>query len=131
MHDHFQPIKMLKFQRSVNLRWNFLYRTGSRWLLPKNHLIVTGWFHGPKAFNGREGPKTVIRCWQWHGSHTYLVIKNIGLMISFTGTAICESSLTIIEQQSFELVDINGRPLSKKVIHRRTMSLQKNGPSML
>jgi len=27
--DHFQPIKMLKFQHSVNLRWNFLYRTGS------------------------------------------------------------------------------------------------------
>jgi len=27
--DHFQPIKMLKFQRGINLLWNFLFRTGS------------------------------------------------------------------------------------------------------
>jgi len=33
----FQPMGALKFQHSVNLRWNFLYRTGSR------PLVRLGW----------------------------------------------------------------------------------------
>ena len=28
--DFYQPMRMLKFQLSINLRWNFLYRIGSR-----------------------------------------------------------------------------------------------------
>ena len=51
----YQPMRMLKIQRSINLRWKYFYKIGSRFALEGglwHHSVskLTGWWHHKNGF---------------------------------------------------------------------------------